>query len=169
MAGSYRAVSGGSNGSCWGDNAQMGNTNSWCYRNRGVLHWVGRSGSLSASVERVRSITDGTSNTIMVGEMHTKTRNRRRTFWAYSYTSYNQSSIVWRQPRQLIADYDRCGAIGGAGGWNTCKRGWGSFHSGGIIHFAFADGRVRGINININMDVLHALASIQGDEVVGEF
>ncbi|MCA9069003.1 MAG: DUF1559 domain-containing protein, partial [Planctomycetaceae bacterium] len=166
--GSYRAVSGGSDGGCWGDNAQMGSQSSWCYRNRGILHWIGQAGSAQASTEKFSRVTDGSSNTLLVGEYHTKSRERRATFWAYSYTSYNQSSITWRQPRALNGDYDTCVSIGGAGGSDTCKRGWGSFHTG-IIQYAMGDGSVRPISVNINMDILHGAATIQGGEVLGEF
>ncbi len=166
--GSYRAVSGGSDGSCWGDNAQMGNQTGWCYRNRGVLHWATVSGNNIAKVEKYKSITDGSSNTLMVGEYHTASRNRRRTFWAYSYTSYNQSSVTWRQSRALNGDYNKCVGIGGAGGSNTCKRGWGSFHEG-AINWCLADGSVHTISVNINMDTLHNMASIEGGETISGF
>ncbi|MGH7201529.1 MAG: DUF1559 domain-containing protein [Planctomycetaceae bacterium] len=164
--GSYRAVSGASrNGSCWADNNQIGNSNSFCHRNRGILHHVG---TRSTHNERIADVLDGSSMTIMVGEYHTRSRPRRGTFWSYSYTSYNQSSITVGQSRTLLADYDRCVDIGGAGGSNPCKRGFGSFHEG-VITFLMGDGSVRNISVNINLDILAALASIQGGETVGEF
>jgi len=164
--GTYRAVSGRSNGGCWADNNQIGT--GFCWRNRGVLHHVGTRG---ARTERMADIFDGTSNTIMVGEMMTTTRTRRRTFWAYTYTSYNQSSICSHcGSRTLIPDYNECVGIGGSGGSNACKRGWGTFHSGGVIHFLFADGKVRPISPNVNMDlVLGPLATIQQNEIVEGF
>ncbi len=175
--GSYRAVSGASTGACWLDANQ---SNSFCTANRGVLHHIGgrhlnRNGGGQFDAESFSSIIDGTSNTLLVGEMHTRTRNRRRTFWAYTYTSYNQSSITVGQPRVLLGDYDRCVAVGGNGGSNSCKRGWGSFHPG-ALQFALADGSVRAIaetvdmgigrnNTSVNsMGVLPAMASIQGGE-----
>ena len=48
---------------------------------------------------KIGSISDGTSNTLMVGEYTTVTHRTRTTFWAYSYTSYNQSSAVPPQTR----------------------------------------------------------------------
>ena len=163
MLSSYRCVGGKTNGRGWWDNEQWTGIGrrEW----RGVFHHIGRQG---LTVERMATVTDGTSNTLMLGEMHTKTRPRRATFWAYTYTSYNSSDVTVPQSRTLIGDYDRCRSIGGAGGSNACKRGWGSFHTG-IIQFALCDGSVRAISINVNMNVLGNLATIGGNEVVGEF
>ena len=163
--GSYRAVSGaGYRGLAWMDSNQ---TDAWHTANRGVLYTIGgthhsvvrynngaNSGTPAhgAGPTKIGEITDGTSNTIVVGEFHTTTQNRRRTFWAYSYTSYNQSTITIGQPRSLIPDYSRCFAIGGAGGDNPCKRGWGSLHTG-VLQFALADGSVRAIGNTVDLGV----------------
>lgn len=180
--GSYRAVSGASTGNCWMDANQASN---FCYNNRGVLHHVGgfhknRRGSREIfTSESFSSIKDGSSNTLLVGEMHTKTRNRRRTFWAYTYTSYNQSSVTVGQPRSLIPDYNACLRAGGRGGSNVCKRGWGSLHPN-AHQFVMADGSVRSFDSYIdmgqgrnsgsvrNMGVLPAMATIAGAELFVE-
>lgn len=162
MPGSYRCVGGKTDGRGWWDNAEASALPSnW----KGVLHTIG---TLGLSPESFASITDGTSNTLMVGEMTTRTRPRRRTFWAYTYTSYNSSDVTTGQARTLIPDYDRCVAIGGAGGSNTCKRGWGSFHIGGL-HFLLCDGSVRFVSQSVNMNLLANLATIQGNEITGEY
>ena len=160
--GSYRAVSCASNGRCWGDNHQIFDSGQFCFRNRGVMHHVG---TRQANVENFASILDGSSNTLMVGEFHTRTQNRRRTFWAYTYTSYNQSSITFDQPRVLIPDYNRCVSIGGVGGSNACKRGWGSFHPGSL-QYCLADGSVRNVAENTDINILARLATINGNEAV---
>ena len=136
--GSYRCVAGRSNGSGWWDNSQhTALPTNW----RGPLSTVNENtGGIVREATRFRDITDGTSNTFLIGEYATRTRSRRGTFWAYTYTSYN-SSDTHDQPRTLINDYDRCVAIGGAGGSNSCKRGWGSFHPTGLL-FANCDGSV---------------------------
>lgn len=158
---SYRAVNGKSDGSEFLDNLPVAaQIVSW----RGVLHAVG----LTAGCEGMRDIVDGSSNTLMVGEYSTKTRPRRGSFWAYTYTSYANSSITIGQSRALLNDYDRCVAIGGAGGSNTCKRGFGSFHVGGI-QFLMADGAVRFISENIDSTKLAGMATISTGEVIGEF
>lgn len=110
---------------------------------------------------QLRKITDGTSKTLLVGERHTETHTSRRTFWAYAYTSYNQSS-GFPESRVLIADYDRCVAIGPSG--HNCKRGWGSLHPD-IVQFAFCDGSVTNINLSVDMELFVASCTIQGEEI----
>ncbi len=161
---SYRCMGGKTNANGWWDNEQWTSIagsagKSW----RGVLHAIGRRG---LTTERMGTVTDGTSNTLMVGEMHTRTRPRRGTFWAYTYTSYNSSDASINQPRILLGDYDRCVRIGGPGGSNACKRGWGSFHDGQIIQFVNVDGSIRIVSQNIDMSIFTDLATIAGGEVV---
>jgi prepilin-type N-terminal cleavage/methylation domain-containing protein len=115
---------------------------------------------------RLAAITDGTSNTLMIGEYATKTVPRRRTYWAYAYTSYNLSCVTVAQSRTLIPDYALCAITPPVtNGDNQCKRAWGSFHGARVINFALCDGSVRGISPNIEMNtVMPALGSIGGGE-----
>ncbi len=156
--GSYRGVGGRSDGSGWWDSHQLA---SMPRRWKGVLHAVGMH---RLRPERVDDVLDGSTNTLMLGEMGTRTHSNRRTFWAYSYTSYNSSDTT-PQSRTLLGDYDRCVKIGGPGGENACKRGWGSFHPG-IIQYALVDGSVRPMSINIDMNMYAALGSIAGGETL---
>jgi prepilin-type processing-associated H-X9-DG protein len=114
-------------------------------------------------ITSLESITDGTSNTFLAGEYHTSTHRVRGTYWAYAYTSYNQSS-AFPESRTLIADYIKCVRLGG-GGAHTCKRGWGSLHAGGIIQYVFCDGSVRTVDPGIDMDIFVATATIQAEEI----
>lgn len=172
--GSYRAMSGRSDGSAWFDDEDgRAFPTSW----RGVLHMVtdfgippappaGFTKVPFANAESHSTILDGSSTTIMVGEYTTITHPTRTTFWAYAYTSYNQSSaILPPETRQLLNDYDKCTALGGANGDNPCKRGWASMHPS-IINFLFADGSVRSINTNIDMNMFANMATIANNEVV---
>lgn len=155
--GSYRCVGGRSDGSGWWDNSEASSLPSeW----KGLLHAVG---TLGLQSERMSSVVDGTSNTMIVGEMTTLTTTRRGTFWAYSYTSYNASDVTG-QPRSMLSDYDKCVAIGGSGGSNTCKRGWGSFHAGGSLEFLMADGSVKLVPTTIDGQVWMNAATIAGSE-----
>jgi len=174
--GTYRAVSGRGDGRGWWDNNQ---NNMYPKRWRGALHSIGiermpidqevrtaegEGEFRTLDVEKFRNFKDGNSNTLLIGEMTTRTQNEstasRRTFWAYTYTSYNQSTLT-PQTRSLLGDYQLCDAIGGTGGNNTCKRGWGSYHTGGI-NYAVIDGSVRSISRTIDVNLLVALGSIAG-------
>jgi prepilin-type processing-associated H-X9-DG protein len=102
----------------------------------------------------------------MFGEYATKNTPGRRTFWAYAYTSYNQSLVTFAAPWTLQADFAACARTPNPSGSNQCKRAWGSFHTGGL-NFAFCDGSVHLISRSVDMvNVLPALATISGDEVI---
>jgi prepilin-type N-terminal cleavage/methylation domain-containing protein/prepilin-type processing-associated H-X9-DG protein len=185
MHGSYRAVSGRSGAigrgfwdtfedQFWPPNWQM--DPSW----RGALHGTSASyngvpastatGTNGSSItqmggpERFANITDGTANTLLVGEMTLTNTTRRATFWAYTYASYNQSSVT-TESRVLTTDYARCAAAPGQGGDNPCKRSFGSGHGTGI-NFVMCDGSVRYISYSIDINMLAAAATIAGNEVV---
>jgi prepilin-type N-terminal cleavage/methylation domain-containing protein len=172
----YRAVSGTTFGGRSGRDDTGGDAN-WDDANqiaylmgfnagwRGVMHAT-RPGV--ATAERMASITDGTSNTLMIGEYATRTQLNRRSFWAYAYTSYNQSGVTIAQSRTLLPDFALCTITPPTtNGSNQCKRAWGSFHASGILNFALADGSVRSISTNIDVNrVFPALGSIAGNEVL---
>jgi len=166
MTGSYRAVNG------VGD---LANNRWWdTYENsapvtpptnlKGPIHVQSR--ALGLKGEMLTAITDGTSNTLMVGEYYTITTPTRTTFWARSYTSYSMSSASPGQARGLISNYDKCIAIGGTGGDSVCKRAFGSLHTN-VINFLRADGSVRTLNISIDTNtVFPALCTMANGEVV---
>jgi prepilin-type N-terminal cleavage/methylation domain-containing protein/prepilin-type processing-associated H-X9-DG protein len=174
MPGSYRGVAGADwGGQDWGKDQDGPNENwddatqvPWLMQkqpqSRGILH-PAVAGLTTA--ERIASIRDGTSNTLMVGEYSTTTVTNRRTFWAYAYTSYNLSDVTYGQSRTLLADFNLCQNTA-PGGSNQCKRAWASLHTG-VINFVFCDGSVRSIPSTIDMNfVMPALATIAGGEVV---
>src|SRR5229473_1465073 len=138
---------------------------------RGVLHGVDDWNSLAN--ERMTSITDGTSNTLMVGERATMTITNRGTFWADSFNLYSLSS-AGVESASLLPDYDACQKAVALPPYLekdtfACKYGWGSFHDGGI-NFVCCDGQVVTISNSINMTVFQALATMAGGEVVpGDF
>ncbi len=156
--GSYRCVTGYSdNPGAWWDGDQ---NQSLPKRYRGVMHNVASHNvKRPLRTETFADIKDGSSNTLMVGEMTTHTHQSRRTFWAYTYTSYN-ASCAYPESRTLLVDYDRCCELGDA---NPCKRGWGSFHPGGL-QFVLCDGSVRFVSSAIDMAVFGAAATIAGGE-----
>ncbi len=118
--------------------------------------------------EKMTSITDGTSNTLMVGECTFQDVTRRATFWAYTYASYNQSG-VGPQSFHLMNKYGT-GATG-SGCWTPttmygdqmCKRNFSSNHTNGI-NFVMCDGSVRFISTGVDMNLLGNMATIAGGE-----
>jgi len=128
---------------------------------RGAFHGDGQSGLLP---EKIANISDGTSNTIFVGERHTKTHITRGPFWADSFNLYSMGAS-WPSSATMIPDYDACRAQVTE---NWCKYGWGSFHAGGIS-FLFGDGHVRSISLAIDMNVFIALSTIAGGETLPDF
>jgi prepilin-type N-terminal cleavage/methylation domain-containing protein len=126
----------------------------WCQDN-GIMDYI-----------ELRQIEDGTSKTLLVGEQTSKSSSesarRRRTFWAYTYTSYNKSEVV-PQTRTMLSDYQRCVDVGGVGGSNPCKRAWGTAHQAGI-QFAYADGSVHNLAFAIDMEIFASMASIAGPD-----
>lgn len=156
MPGSYRAVSGRSDGIGFLDSAEfITYPPAW----RGPLHTIGIRGF---TTERVRDITDGTSKTLMVGEMTTTTNPAWRTLWSYAFAHYSLSAAT-PQARVLIGDYDKCSAMGGKGNSQPCKRGWGSLH-GGVLHFLLCDGTVQSLSTEIDPELFASLATIAGSD-----
>jgi prepilin-type N-terminal cleavage/methylation domain-containing protein/prepilin-type processing-associated H-X9-DG protein len=119
--------------------------------------------------EKMTSITDGTSNTLMAGECTFNDVTRRATFWAYTYASYNQSSIG---PQSFHLNNRYGNGNAGSGCWTPstlyadqmCKRAFGSNHTNGI-NFVMCDGSARFISTSVDMTLLGNMATISGGEV----
>ncbi len=164
--GSYRAVNGVGDPATnrWWDTYEGGAPNTPPTNLRGAIHVQSR--ALGLRGEPFAAITDGLSNSLMVGEYTTITRERRATFWARAYTSYSMASATPGQARCLLGDYDRCDTIGGTGGNNPCKRAFGSPHTG-VINFLLCDGSVRSVRTSIDVNtVFPAMCTIANAEVV---
>jgi prepilin-type N-terminal cleavage/methylation domain-containing protein len=138
---------------------------------RGPLPGIGRlpgnAWSLRSPV-KLSEISDGTSNTLLLGEKaHVGVlpeSPHRRTFWAYTYTSY-QRSLTFLQTRSIISDYDRCLKIGGQFGDDPCKRSWGSLHPDGLS-IVLCDGSTRYISESIDIFLFGAMSTIAGGEIL---
>jgi len=115
--------------------------------------------------EKLTSIIDGTSNTLMVGECTFLDVTRRATFWAYTYASYNQSSVS-DSSATLTNRYNQCAALNPDGyGDQMCKRSFGSNHTNGM-NFVMGDGSVRFIQNSVSVPMLRAAATMMGGEIV---
>jgi prepilin-type N-terminal cleavage/methylation domain-containing protein/prepilin-type processing-associated H-X9-DG protein len=139
----------------------------------GTESTTGQSVASMGRPERLVNITDGTSNTLMVGEFTLDQANttdgsgeNRGTFWAYSYASYNQSSVV-TLTGTLTTNYNNCYNMYSSQAYTDqpCKRGWGANHMNGV-NFLMCDGTVRWITYSVDLNVLAAMATIAGNEPI---
>ncbi len=180
--GSYRINTGrtdGSNGDRFWDNPQI-TQETIPYGWRSATHLVLRQppfsfqnmtppGSVTKlfNFETPRRVLDGMTKTLLASEYHTKittdASKRRRTFWGYGYTSYNQSSTI-PETRQILPDYEQCKLFGGTGAEHACKRGWGSLHAGNVLQAVMLDATVHTINPEIDMKIWAESGSIAGQQ-----
>lgn len=125
----------------------------------------------------IAEITDGTSNTLCVGEV-TGARGKRGTtdaWYQHSWYTYNchATNYTINAPVTLSGGRDDvANPIGGTAG-NTSlavsqmfnELGFSSWHPGGC-HFAMADGSARFFTSDIELETLQALATRAGGETV---
>jgi prepilin-type N-terminal cleavage/methylation domain-containing protein/prepilin-type processing-associated H-X9-DG protein len=191
MHGSYRAVSGKiQNAVNWGcyDTFEPYYWPNGVFDSafRGVLHGTGvayngvpaptgkasngQPVSTMGGPERIADILDGTANTLMLGECTFNDVTRRATFWAYTYASYNQSSVG---PQSVhLNNYYGDGTATSKGCWKPttqygdqmCKRAFGSNHTNGM-NFGMADGSVRFVSYSVDINLLGNMATIARGEV----
>jgi type II secretory pathway pseudopilin PulG len=180
---SYRAIGGQTTGQnqlfgvTSGFDPSSGLNQGW----RGVLHLSGESVNTGTTVqtlpwESMTSVTDGTSNTIVVGEVHRDrkaTEMNHGTFWGYGRAGdfINSQSINVSAPF-LFLRYSECmkgdmsvfpTAAGGTIG-NYCKNfAFFAYHSGGF-NTSKCDGSARFLSTNINPAVWCAGTTIAGSE-----
>jgi len=124
------------------------------------------------SKTQIRDVIDGTSNTFMLAESKYGLNPQSRgdgihAGWA-SGTALNSSGNPYTQ----VAALDQINSIPGhAGTQDTISkfsRLFGSFHVGGC-HVTLADGSVRFISENIDINTYYILAQCADGQVVGEF
>jgi prepilin-type N-terminal cleavage/methylation domain-containing protein len=138
---------------------------------------------VGAGKTNMRDISDGSSNTVMVGESFTDPE----------YVKDNQGMDYWNFFIPQIWDNGtmRCWSVGnGSGTEHTEAAGstlvkinarldptvhgvlmevsFGSYHVGGA-HFTLGDGSVRFISENVDLRLYQSLGSRNGGEIVGEF
>ncbi len=191
MHGSYRAVSGKMNltrghGNWDGFEPQLWPNNITDPAYRSFLHSIGTSYngvnpppnivasgqplSSMGGAEKFSAATDGLSNTLMVGEYTSNSTTTRATFWAYTYASYNQSSVgaesrLYGKPYGTSGtDTKGCWGTPGLYGDQPCKRAFNSNHTGGA-NWVLGDGSVRFISTSVDVNLLQNMATMAGGEV----
>jgi prepilin-type N-terminal cleavage/methylation domain-containing protein len=152
---------------------------------RGPMHAVRQKPGAPGQVDRswplvpegIKNITDGTSNTLLIGESTNRntipngnnTEFARRTLWAYSWGNYSSSQTT-PQDRTLWGDYGRCTAIGeGAEPYTgtsqrACMSGWHALHTAGM-NTTNCDGSVQFVSFEIDLKLWATMGSIADEGV----
>lgn len=152
---------------CFGDYVN-GSTNTGAVQNPAYANGVLSSGRGMFSRGNwscnIAAITDGTSNTVAIGEVIGNWCGWQ-IGWGFQCFATTAHTINYQNLALKTAA--GTGAAGAAGNPDGCI-GFRSQHVGGA-HVLMADGSVRFLSENISGVTYNALASISGSEVVGEF
>jgi prepilin-type N-terminal cleavage/methylation domain-containing protein len=133
--------------------------------NRGMIHVV----DTNLGCEKVASVIDGLSTTLVIGEWQTLDTTNRGTFWADTYAQYTMSGFNNPVRANTFGPASYCGCdLVRCAGSNFCKRAWGSFHAGGV-QFLMGDGAVRFFSANVDRITMAQLTTICGNETPGDY
>jgi prepilin-type processing-associated H-X9-DG protein len=135
---------------------------------RGPLHVTG--GATRLVPERLSAMSDGTSNTIALGEFYIPPGpgSNRTTHWGYAYPGFSLSAASGQSRTFLYGPGgSACTSVPGAGGNLPCYRGWASAHTEGF-NAAMCDGSVRFVNQGISQTTFQAMATIAGGDISNE-
>jgi prepilin-type N-terminal cleavage/methylation domain-containing protein len=135
---------------------------------------------------RIRDVTDGMSNTMLMAEYLTGTKND---FRGFAWSDQPAGSYIFTEVGPNSKAPDRCYPLGDP---NNCSGCWcenvpaqnlptangngsttdtaasRSRHTGGV-HVLLGDGAIRFVSENINLTTWRGLATITGSETLGEF
>jgi prepilin-type N-terminal cleavage/methylation domain-containing protein len=119
--------------------------------------WNCRTAALTNNITRIRDLTDGTSNVAMVGEA-VAGRCTHTSWWGFNYSTATMAvPLNYYVKNTAIADTD----------WPN-NYSFASMHTGGA-HFLLGDGTVKFLSENIDLQLYRNLATINGNETVGDF
>jgi prepilin-type N-terminal cleavage/methylation domain-containing protein/prepilin-type processing-associated H-X9-DG protein len=136
--------------------------NNWRWANSGVIFPQSRT--------RFRDIIDGTSNTILLGESSSSRgwSNTMKQGWG-GIQPWTWGIYWYTDNRRLMIDSKNIQfPINYRGDFGTNHTPYTSFHPGGV-HFLLCDGSVRFVSENIDLNLLKAIGTRAGGEVIGEF
>ncbi|MGD9857790.1 MAG: DUF1559 domain-containing protein [Planctomycetaceae bacterium] len=128
---------------------------------------------------KIRDVTDGSSNTAIVGERDSTTilpanQQRRGSIWAGTVMWIRAGAPDHREEKYtIVSEVANVNTRGLTRDPSWLLNGinveaFGSTHPGGL-HFLFGDGRVLFVNENADESTMAAICSISQGEVVGEF
>jgi len=149
-----------------GGDADHGNSDAL----RGISGMFGR---LLADSPGIKDITDGTSNTIMVGEILSACNDHRNGWWDYNGmgNAHASTAVPLNTMTTCEAPYRRPNppypACTNPNNWNL-SWGFRSGHVGGA-QFLMGDGAVRFLSENIDYRTYQNLGSRNDGQVIGEF
>ncbi|MEX1039942.1 MAG: DUF1559 domain-containing protein [Pirellulaceae bacterium] len=148
------------------DMAGVTDSRDWrCNAGAGVRPRPDGNGALVAwSKIRFKDIIDGTSNTLIIGEITGDHKVTTRS----SATALNGNSYAHYDLFDTSTGINGPFTMPGGGAYAFRPQAFSSFHPGGA-HFALADGSVRLFTETIDQITLAGLTTRAGDEVVGEF
>ncbi|MFC1597489.1 DUF1559 domain-containing protein [Planctomycetota bacterium] len=110
-------------------------------------------------VLRVGEITDGTSNTLLAGEKSMDPKDYLSGTWYFDEPFFSGGSAGTARFGTNVF-HDAPGV--------KFHNQWGSAHDGGC-NFVFADGHVKGLSFTTDPDVVQALLTPRGGEVIPEY
>ena len=119
---------------------------------------VGNGVLYAISKVRMRDIIDGSSNTLMVGEIT----------GSLASSGLNGNSYTGYDVFDTSSGINSIETVPGGGTFAFRPQGFSSYHVGGC-HFVFGDGSVHFLSENIDQGTLTALTTRAGGEVVGEY
>lgn len=142
---------------------------------------IDQAGIMTAnSSNRMRDVTDGASNTFILGEAeqndlktdasgtvsaidNSDVISRRHAYWTEG--QHHSARSTFMPPYKSI---EACVLSFAPSGWRDCNYSFGSPHVGGL-HMGMADGAVRFVSENVNLSTWRLLGSMADDQVTGEF